>query len=142
MRQYLTWDKTKDLSVFFVYLDYIGGHTICMLLLFVAVITDKNEYDVYSSGCGLRFATIGNFLLCVVICASAMYVAFTPVGSETINGCQPRYMVPALFPMLANISTSRIRNLTNRNWYHALFGFGMGIVLFAGIYTNIISVML
>lgn len=36
--------------------------------------------------------------------AISMYVMFTPVGSDVINGCQGRYIIPALFPTLYVLS--------------------------------------
>ncbi len=46
---------------------------------------------------------MGTLLVYVVIGAAAafsMYIAFTPVGSDTVAGCQGRYLIPALFPVL------------------------------------------
>lgn len=36
-----------------------------------------------------------------ILVATALYISFTPVGHETVNGCQLRYQLPILAPMLA-----------------------------------------
>lgn len=49
------------------------------------------------------WSKVGVLLVYVVIgfiAAISMYVAFTPVGLETVNGCQGRYLMPALFPVI------------------------------------------
>lgn len=32
--------------------------------------------------------------------AFTMYISYTPVGADTVNGCQARYILPAIFPVL------------------------------------------
>jgi len=36
----------------------------------------------------------------IILVASALYAAFTPVGADIIAGCQQRYILPVLFPTL------------------------------------------
>lgn len=45
---------------------------------------------------------IGLFLLFGTLClvCTSMYLIFNPVGAEWIGGCQPRYMIPLIFPTL------------------------------------------
>jgi len=45
-------------------------------------------------GCLVVYAAIG------FIAAFSMYVAFTAVASEEVAGCQGRYLLPALFPLV------------------------------------------
>ena len=35
-----------------------------------------------------------------VVAAVSMYVVYTPVGTNDIYGCQGRYLLPAIFPVL------------------------------------------
>lgn len=48
----------------------------------------------YRLGMLILYAGVG------AICATALYVSFTEVGSDTILGCQGRYLIPVLFPTL------------------------------------------
>lgn len=57
-------------------------------------------------------------LLCaVILIASALYISFTPVGCQTIYGCQFRYLTPLVFPIAYWLSfNSRKENYSlNRN---------------------------
>lgn len=54
--------------------------------------------------------SIFTFLICMVLVASALYITFTPVGLDTVNGCQRRYIIPALATLLYMIVPDRIRN--------------------------------
>ena len=35
----------------------------------------------------------------IILIASALYISYTPVGLDTINGCQSRYLIPLVFPV-------------------------------------------
>lgn len=50
------------------------------------------------AGVLLVYAVIG------FIAAFSMYVAFTAVGADTVAGCQGRYLMPALFPLVYVLS--------------------------------------
>lgn len=44
-----------------------------------------------------------------------LYLQFTPVGSEIINGVQPRYFIPLLPIILLILTTDKIKNTFNEN---------------------------
>lgn len=46
-------------------------------------------------------------LISVALVATALYLSFTPVGYGWINGCQPRYLMPLIVPMLICICLGR-----------------------------------
>lgn len=64
------------------------------------------------------------YLVIGTVAAVSMYVAFTPVGLETVNGCQGRYLLPALFPVLYLWSRfsckTYIRNLVKETNIHII----------------------
>ena len=47
-----------------------------------------------------KLGTLFVYALIGFMSAFSMYVMFTAVGSETVAGCQGRYLIPALFPVL------------------------------------------
>lgn len=49
-------------------------------------------------------------LVSVALAATSLYISFTPVGLETINGCQPRYLIPVILPILLTVNLSVVRN--------------------------------
>ena len=88
---------------------------IFIILAILATIVDKNKYDIYTSRGVIKIANIIIFAITICMIATALYISFTPVGHETINGCQPRYIVPLLFPLLATIGPKKITfNLTEK----------------------------
>ena len=55
------------------------------------------------------------------LAATAMYLAFTEVGSDTILGVQSRYAYPLLVPMLYAIAPDKVRITGKKeNWMVAL----------------------
>lgn len=107
----------------FVNLGYIGTtnyHIWGLLLLVLTGITDKTENDRWK-GYGLtRVAAVILSLLCVMMFASAMYISFTPVGENTIFGCQQRYMLPLVFPVFVCIGSSKLVNPIRKSGYRLL----------------------
>ena len=102
---------------------------VVLSLLLVVSFTDKNEYDLVFSESPWRriwpiFVTLGTMILVV----TSMYIAFTPVGYETINGAQYRYLIPLYFPFLFHLGSGLVQNKMNRAWYN-------GIVLSLAAYT-------
>ena len=92
---------------------HIGG----LLLLFLVCITDKGRADRWKGHGIVRVASLGLAIICIMAIASVMYITFTPVGTNTIFGCQQRYMIPLIFPVFALLGSSRIVNQINKSGY-------------------------
>ena len=66
--------------------------------------------SLFDSAPSPSYSNIQRVLLCVLflftvfLVASSLYVSFTPVGLETVNGCQPRYLLPIIFIPLSAIN--------------------------------------
>lgn len=52
--------------------------------------------------------------------ATALYITFTPVGSETIQGIQGRYMGPLLFPLFLLLKNAHIETTFNEKKFNYL----------------------
>ena len=87
------------------YLDalaYNGVMNIYWIILLVILIgAFINHGDVkgsfpiwYRAGVLLMYVGVG------ALCATALYIDFTPVGVDYIGGCQGRYIIPMLFPLI------------------------------------------
>lgn len=63
------------------------------------------------------------FLLGIILLIwTALYLSFTPVGSNTIEGVQPRYFIPLIFPILMCFKTDKIKSLfASTNIYLFIF---------------------
>lgn len=76
-----------------------------ILLLFVTF-TEKQEYSFkwWQKGLYLLFC-----LGIILLIWTALYLSFTPVGLNTINGVQPRYFIPLLYLFLICFQFNKIK---------------------------------
>jgi len=139
MKSYLS---PRNVSQYMVYMAYFGigtGEIIILVLLIFVTITDKKTIDKYSSTWLNRIAIGIVFLGSVALVATSLYIAFTPVGSRVIKGCQFRYLIPLLFPLLSVVGSSKfIYNKMKYNWYNGII---MGIMV-ALCYYNVYTLIL
>ena len=104
--QYFTVDFMVTYAVNFQgYLPTADFGLAFVALLAVAYLYKPGRRDltVRRTAPGVKIAAAVSFFCSVCLAATAMYVAFTPVGLDTVNGCQARYMMPVLLPMLLQL---------------------------------------
>ena len=118
------WNYVKVLFKFMLgYINPINGESyltnmgfwgvsscsiVMALMLLVIACVDRSPYKVvekkrvvaYSV---LKVVTLCTCLLGVAVIATSLYIGFTPIFAHTINGCQPRYILPLLMPFLYSI---------------------------------------
>ena len=83
------------------YLGYVPLNVRVLLVIIIAgALMSHEEKEPARFPWWFRGGVIVVYLLIGIISAVSMYVMFTPVGLETVNGCQGRYLIPALFPLL------------------------------------------
>ena len=79
--------------------------TAASLLLSVLLVCNGvlscDENSVKCVGIGRSVWAAFVFLFVCTLVATALYVSFTPVGFDTVNGCQYRYLLPTLVPCLS-----------------------------------------
>lgn len=88
--------------------------TIPFLILVVVAVLDNDGDGISSIGFN-KIEVLWILLISFVsiaLAATSLYVSFTPVGLETINGCQPRYIIPIILPALLTIRLSFVRKST------------------------------
>ncbi|MDO5329670.1 MAG: DUF2142 domain-containing protein [Coriobacteriia bacterium] len=109
-----------------------------IVIIIVAVITDKDKCDVFTAKTHLRIIVSIFFLVSVVLVVTALYVDFTPVGSKEILGVQGRYLTPMLFPLLSIIGSSKIINkIPKKQYYYAFY-----VICSIYLYINFAQTML
>ena len=101
-------------------------------------LTDKCELDKFKSLNTVRIVNIGLFFALICLVATSLYIAYTPVGYETIQGCQPRYIIPLLLPLLLVIASPGAFQKIKGKWYNTAILF----VLSATVYYNVATVLL
>jgi uncharacterized membrane protein len=118
-----------------VFYAYLGGGsllfgTVSYLLIFLTAFLDKVNEDNFKGS--LRISAVSLITSVIVLCimATSLYVAFTPVGSGTVNGCQYRYIVPILMLFSLFIGSGRMELKFNRKVF--------SIFVFANLAINIL----
>lgn len=103
----------KSANHYFSHLQYFtrlqptAFSSLMVVTLAVVAFTDKNEYDRRVTWLPRVATYVLSFsILCLVV--TSMYIAITAVGSDTIMGCQYRYIAPILFPVLYSMGSQRI----------------------------------
>ena len=103
----------------FAYLGKLtAGSFIFSIPLVVATITDTNSNS-------LKLITPFNIIICSIVVLSlfillptALYISYTPVGSDTVLGFQGRYLIP-LFPVLFGLCLNfKIKNIISVSLYN------------------------
>lgn len=107
--EYFSIPVSRFYMGFYAYLGFTSWPfwAVMLFLMVFTAITDKSEADKTVCTWKSRVLVIALNLITVVLFATAFYVSYTVVGSETIAGCQPRYLIPLLFSTLVFLSSSR-----------------------------------
>jgi len=103
LRDYLNVYKiNKSTNGYIDLLGYNGLIGVAIPILIVVIVAsiishgdEKGSFPVwYRIGAILLYIGVG------ALCATTMYISFTPVGANYVAGCQGRYLIPVLFPTL------------------------------------------
>ena len=88
----------------------------------------------------MRGAVVISCIAAIILAATALYVSFTPVAHSTILGCQKRYLLPVILPVLYFLSEWNIEVPDKIKNNVFLFGITiMGVIFLNGIYELCIS---
>lgn len=114
---------------------------VLFLIVFVAE-RPKEELamqQIRKTGIWVKLAAVLSFFCAVCMAASAMYIAFTPVGADTIAGCQERYMMPVMLPMLMQIRLNKTWMPIPQKYFRLGVVLTEGVLLFAGFWPLMMS---
>ena len=141
IKNYLNIFKGQGYTTTFAYLGSMPYHNLILTLLGFVIITDKNKKDALSSNIKYKVIISTLVFTTVILIVTALYVAFTGVGSHNIQGVQGRYLLPLLFPFFYILGSSRIKikNYINKYLYSSIIFGIMSFVLLSGIWTVCIS---
>lgn len=117
---YLSLGGTKEYITNLAYVGYGTGHITMLALFVIAAFTDKNRYDLNNKYLLVKCFNVLLLLGLAALMATALYIDFTPVGSDYISGCQGRYLTPLLLPVMSVIGSGIINNRMNRTLYNYL----------------------
>ena len=141
--EYVSIKNARNYTVSFSHLGYGRfGNIIIVLLMLITAMTDKNSSDDYKNALLIRLYSVITFAITVLLMITALYINFTPVGLTGFNGCQARYLVPLLYPLMSTIGSSKVINHMKRTWYNLSVIVTMTIITMSGIYVCMLKRML
>lgn len=138
LKDYISIEHTDAITQFWAYYGRTPHGVLSILMLVFLTFTDRNEYDVHTTKRGFRITTIFICFATLCLVATALYIAFTVVGADTIEGCQPRYILPVLLPFLYVIGSSGKKDYFNKAFHYYAFYAAAGFVLFDSIWQMVI----
>ncbi len=97
--------------------------TLSVFLLLYCIFTDRKKDDGYELMQPTRWISLATAFVQLVLVATSLYVGFTPVGHDTINGCSYRYIFPMLLPFCFFMAPKGIKATINPKFQSA-FVFG------------------
>jgi uncharacterized membrane protein len=137
--KYIGIESSKGFATSFAYLGSMSGYFVLFFTVIFVALTDRNKYDAITSKWKVRLSVLVAYIATVALICTGLYIAFTPVRSLDINGVQPRYLIPLVFPLLFIFGYIGIKNKINKNFYNfAVFAI-MASVLMQGIWDLIIK---
>ncbi len=131
-KDYISTDNMYKSISNFAYLGFGKYTNVFILLLAVATVSDKNEYDLRVKNPLFRVYGVVMYLVSAAMVIGALYVSFNEIGSTTILGCQARYITPLLYPSIALLVT-KVDNKINRTAYNLVMLLPCVVVNFVDI---------
>lgn len=123
------------------YLHYFGTakySLVLQALLLVTAFTDREKCDSYVKW-QPKVVTLLMSFGAICLAATAMYIAYTPLESDTILGCQYRYMLQVMFPVLYVFGSVRVENNARKDWYRGIIIGISSFVLLSAVWQLCIS---
>lgn len=87
-------------SYYYLGQNLAEGPTVCIIIMFLCALWDKERCDKFEHVLAFKLTTYATLFVQVLLICTALYISFTPVGLDTINGVSQRYLHPLLFPLL------------------------------------------
>ena len=145
--QYLTIANMDNYICNFAYLGMnFGRGTWLVLMAIFLILFDKGMFyeEQVKSTWLTKIYVILMYFGGAALVATALYIAYTPVGHPTVLGCQARYMIPWILPALLVLAINKIKPVIPQKFTYWLtmlscFGF-LYYDLFTIFLPNVINV--
>lgn len=100
----------KYLNPFYQGKDYLGlmGYfgfisipsNLVLATLVLGALFSRQGDEIEKYPWWFRMGIVAEYIAIGAMAALSMYLIYTPVGSDTVEGCQGRYLLPVIFPVL------------------------------------------
>lgn len=116
------------------------GALVILILLVIVFLFDKdNPYPIEArTGWRNRLYVLLMYFGGSALIATALYLVFNPVASETIVGCQHRYIVPWLYPMLSIWSLNGVKPMIPKKILYWMVTIGCFGIIYYDIFTVVL----
>lgn len=142
LAQYLSFGTMKEYISHFAYLG-IGKYWIVIaVLLLVVMLTDASSKVSFKIPIYMKVLSVLLFVGMAALIATALYINFTPLNSQTISGCQPRYITPLLAPLLLLVTGQRFNVVKNKSIYNGIVLAVSSLTVMLEIYNMIVIRMI
>lgn len=142
LKIYLSIGGIRNYTLDFAYMGMgTFGVDLIVILMIVTAFTDKGVEDQYSSRNFVKTYMILMYFGLSALIATSLYISYTPVGFITILGCQSRYLIPLMYPLLSSIGSSKIQNNINKKIYNYIILGIMLLVAYVNVYSLVVSRM-
>lgn len=133
---YFNLGNAREYTLYFAYFDRgTTGTILTTAVLYLTAILDKDGQKTKTVP--IMIVTALSFLCTVILVATALYISFTPLRYFTILGCQYRYLVPLLYPLLFLLTPDRVKCRINRFWFNSIPMLYMGIIFLINLFPLI-----
>lgn len=122
----------------FAYIGNISSNLYLMYLILIVVVSliDSSNLSINKFHKLLFMLVI---LGVVLLIWTALYLSFTPIGSNIIDGVQPRYFLPLLFPLLVCLGSSKFKvKISDKIYNFIVLGIPV-IIIFMAVYQLILT---
>lgn len=125
----------------FMYMGKSTHFILIMIMLTMVTFLDREACDRVSNTWKAKALAVFSVFATIVLVSTAMYVSFTPVGHRFINGCQYRYIIPMILPILYFIFNIKLDNQSiNKNIFGAVCICSMVFILYSDAWKMWISI--
>lgn len=117
------------------------GEWLCPFVIFTIFADNTGVQGRYRIGLGKWQRLYTAVLVFGVICLvwTALYLSYTPVGLQAINGVQGRYYIPLLVPVYLLLQCDGIQNRMKTETYYRILSAGCLFFLLDGLWSGVIS---
>ena len=100
LKDYLSPAASGAYTDFIAYLSQPSLNAFPLAALLIFFVVDNGKPTFSYAGFRYKIAAVLLMVGTSTLIAAALYVSFTPVGHNTVNGCQGRYLLPLIVPTL------------------------------------------
>ena len=141
LRQYISIQGMKHYISNFAYLGYGNWWPAFVMLLGFTAVTDASDKVEFKIPTWIKVLSVILFVGMAALIATALFINFTPVNSQTILGCQPRYIIPLLAPLLLLVTGRRKDIIKEKGAYNGFVLLAATSAAMMDVYTAIITKM-